>query len=145
MHVREEKYIRVNSDRRSVLIHYDQLLLCTGTQYTTDIGPAPPTKDVVIINNSIEAESVANWTSAHTTGRPQLIKYRNATTLTIETVLVYGSGLAVYTAVEGLLKESVDADRIVMVQPHPPTCFNDSTVEDHVSKTLGNIGEVDIV
>ena len=58
---------------------------------------------------------------------------------------MYGSSLAAYTAVEGLLKESVAADRIVMVQPHPPTCFNDSIVEDHVSKTLDDIGEVNIV
>ena len=50
-----------------------------------------------------------------------------------------------YTAVEGLLNESVTADRIVMVQPHSPTCFNDTVVEDHVSKTLSNIGEVDVV
>lgn len=60
-------------------------------------------------------------------------------------MLVYGSSLAVYTAVEGLLNESVAADRIVMVQPHPPTCFNDTVVEDHVSKTLSNIGEVDVI
>lgn len=66
-------------------------------------------------------------------------------TPTIETVIVYGSGLAVYTAVEGLLKESVAADRIVMVQPHPPTCFNNSVVEDHVSKTLNNIGMINII
>ena len=141
---REEKHIRVNSDRRSVLIHYDQLLLCTGTQYTTNIGPAPPSKDVVTINNSIEARNVASWASNHPTGRPQLIAILVATT-TIDTVLVYGSSLAVYTAVEELLKESVAADRIIMLQPHPPTCFNDTTVEDHVSKTVSNIGEVHIV
>ena len=57
-------------------------------------------------------------------------------------MLVYGSSLAAYTAVEGLLNESVSADRIVMVQPHPPTCFNNSIVEDHVSKSLRNIGEM---
>ena len=58
---------------------------------------------------------------------------------------MYGSSLAAYTAVEGLLNESVAADRIVMVQPHPPTCFNNSVVEDYVSKGLDTIGKMDIV
>ena len=57
IHSREEKYIRVKSEHQSVLIHYDQLLLCTGTQYTTNIGLAPPTKGVVTINNSVQGES----------------------------------------------------------------------------------------
>ena len=65
---REEKHIRVNSDHRSVLIHYDQLLLCTGTQYTSNIGPAPPSKGVVTINNSIEAKDIISWANTHTTG-----------------------------------------------------------------------------
>ena len=57
------------SDSRSVLIHYDQLLLCTGTQYTTDVGPTPPSEGVVTINNSVQASSVAHWTDSHPTGR----------------------------------------------------------------------------
>lgn len=32
-----------------------------------------------------------------------------------------------------------------MVQPHPPTCFNNPVVEDHVSKGLDGIGKVDVV
>ena len=55
---------------------------------------------------------------------------------------MYGSSLAAFTAVEGLLNESVAANRIVMVQPCPPTCFNDPIVEDHVSKALSNIGKM---
>lgn len=52
-----------------MLIHYDQLLLCTGTQYTTAIGPAPPIKGVVTINNSVQAKSVTTWTANHSTGK----------------------------------------------------------------------------
>ena len=59
-------------------------------------------------------------------------------------MIVYGSSLAAYTVVEGLLNESVAPDMIIMVQPHPPTCFNNSVVEDHVSKGLDSIGKVDI-
>lgn len=140
IHSREEKYITVNSERQSVLIHYDQLLLCTGTQYTINIGPTPPTKGVVTINNSVQAKNVANWANNHSKGEAHLTVQVTLLTI-IETVLVYGSSLAAYTAVEGLLNESVSGDRIVMVQPHPPTCFNNSIVEDHVSKALSNIGE----
>ena len=71
---REEKQITVKSEHRTVMIHYDQLLLCTGTQYTTTTtanGAAPPTKGVVTINNSIQAKSVANWANSHSTGEPR--------------------------------------------------------------------------
>ena len=70
---REEKQITVKSEHRLVIIHYDQLLLCTGTQFTTATttnGAAPPTKGVVTINNSIQAKSVTNWASNHSTGKP---------------------------------------------------------------------------
>ena len=51
---REEKQITVKSEHQSVMIHYDQLLLCTGTQYTTTANEAAPsTKGVVTINNSV--------------------------------------------------------------------------------------------
>ena len=69
---REEKQITVKSEHQSVVIHYDQLLLCTGTQYaTTATGATPSTKGVVTINNSIQAKSVASWASSHSTGKPR--------------------------------------------------------------------------
>jgi len=74
IHSREEKYIRVKSEHQSVLIHYDQLLLCTGTQYTTNIGLAPPTKGVVTINNSVQAKNVTSWVNSHTKGESHCMK-----------------------------------------------------------------------
>jgi len=66
---REGKCITVNDQDRSVLIHYDQLLICTGTQFKTN-GPAPPPKGVVTINNSVQAGGVATMASNHPSGEP---------------------------------------------------------------------------
>ncbi|XP_065899995.1 cilia- and flagella-associated protein 61-like isoform X2 [Dysidea avara] len=120
---REDKCIMVNDQDRSVLIHYDQLLICIGTQFKID-GPALPPKSVVTINNSVQAGCVANWASNHPTGD----------------IVVYGSSLEAFTAIEGLLRVGVATERIAMVQPHPPVHFCNFLVEDRVTKSLSNLG-----
>lgn len=56
--------------------------------------------------------------------------------------MVYGSSLEAFTAVEGLLKVGVAAERIVMVQPHPPVHFCNPVVKDRITKSLSTIGEM---
>ena len=57
-------------------------------------------------------------------------------------MVVYGSSLEAFTAVEGLLKVGVAAERIVMVQPHPPVHFCNPVVKDRITKSLSTIGEM---
>jgi len=54
---------------------------------------------------------------------------------------VYGSNLEAFTAVEGLLKVGVAAERIAMVQPHPPVHFCNPLVEDRITKSLSKLSE----
>ena len=58
---------------------------------------------------------------------------------------MYGSSLEAFTAIEGLLRVGVATERIAMVQPHPPVHFCNFLVEDRVTKSLSNLGEVLIV
>jgi len=138
---REDKCITVNDKDQSVLIQYDQLLICTGTQFKID-GSAPPPKSVVTINNSVQAEGVANWASNHPTGEPLPLHLLTTGHIHIGDIVVYGSNLEAFTAIEGLLKVGVAAERIVMIQPHPPMHFCNPLVEDRITKSLSNLGEV---
>jgi len=116
-------------------------LICTGTQFKID-GSVPPPKSVVTINNSVQAEGVANWASNHPTGEPLLLHLLTTGHIHIGDIVVYGSNLEAFTAIEGLLKVAVAAERIIMIQPHPPFHFCNSLVEDRITKSLNNLGEV---
>jgi hypothetical protein len=57
-------------------------------------------------------------------------------------VLVYGCSLEAYTALHSLLDGGVAPELITFVQPHPPTCFNNATVEQRVQRSLEGVGIV---
>ena len=57
-------------------------------------------------------------------------------------LLVCGSGLEVYTALQSLLAGGVDPSLITFVRPHPPSCFASRTVEEKVQRSLEESGVV---
>lgn len=57
-------------------------------------------------------------------------------------ILLYGCSLEAYTALHSLLVNGVAPELIIFAQPHPPTCFNNPTVEQRVQRSLEETGIV---
>ena len=45
-----------------------------------------------------------------------------------------------YTTLQALLSNRIAPDLISFVQPHPPTCFHSSAIEQWVQKSLEKLG-----
>ena len=59
---------------------------------------------------------------------------------TPDPILLYGSSLEAYAALWALLDSGVAPELISFVQPRPPSCFNNPTVEQRVQRSLEEVG-----
>ena len=57
-----------------------------------------------------------------------------------ELILICGSGLEAYSALQSLLTGGVDPALITFVRPHLPTCFTNEAVEERVQRSLEESG-----
>jgi thioredoxin reductase len=126
---REEKQlVVVTEDGEETIISYEYLVFATGLQYCVEEGQdgQVPPSNVCALNDSEDEELIKECLDNLSRGAGK--------------VVVYGSGIDVFTGVEGLLRQGIKGQGITVVHPHTPQCFNNPTVEGRVRHKMEEAG-----
>ena len=128
------------------LVNYDYLVLCTGVQVYLPEG-LDSTKHVFTLRDEQEVASVMSWvenelipgTGTFSDHFWNCINDHQFLTDCTGNLVVYGSLLEAYAAVQSVLRCGLPLARLFFVQPDPQLAFNNPTVEERVGVALEGV------